>query len=49
MEGHIGENNIGMEAVDVDWGRLDFEISQLDLVGAALKSGEGKAGPGGWG
>mmetsp|Transcript_14552 Transcript_14552/g.42538 ORF Transcript_14552/g.42538 Transcript_14552/m.42538 type:complete len:270 (-) Transcript_14552:423-1232(-) len=32
MQGHLGEDNLGMDAVDVDWGRMDFDISQLDCV-----------------
>eukprot|EP00955_Chlamydomonas_euryale_P038793 351204-Chlamydomonas_euryale.AAC.4 len=31
-QGHLGEDNLGMDAVDVDWGRMDFDISQLDCV-----------------
>ena len=29
---HLGIESSGMEAVDVDWGRLEFEVSQVDLV-----------------
>ncbi|KAF5830162.1 hypothetical protein DUNSADRAFT_14939 [Dunaliella salina] len=32
MEGHLGANELDLEPVDIDYGRLDFEISQVDMV-----------------
>ena len=29
---HLGMEGNGMEALDVDWGRLEFEVSQVDVV-----------------
>jgi len=32
MEGHLGADDLELDPIDVDFGRLDFEISQVDLV-----------------
>ena len=29
---HLGQDESGLDAIDVDYGRLDFEISQVDVV-----------------
>eukprot|EP00195_Chlamydomonas_chlamydogama_P009442 CAMPEP_0202891212 /NCGR_PEP_ID=MMETSP1392-20130828/1327_1 /ASSEMBLY_ACC=CAM_ASM_000868 /TAXON_ID=225041 /ORGANISM="Chlamydomonas chlamydogama, Strain SAG 11-48b" /LENGTH=332 /DNA_ID=CAMNT_0049574897 /DNA_START=72 /DNA_END=1070 /DNA_ORIENTATION=+ len=54
VEGHLGADESGLDAVDVDFGRLDFEISQVDVViksplklgGQALGSSSGSSSSG---